>query len=144
MAGNTIISNHKFMKKYYLGNIEKETEENENFRKVIWTGEHSQLVLMSLPVGCDIGVETHPHVDQFFRVESGEGKVIIDGEEMEFSDNFAFIVPAGAEHNVINTGDKELKLYTIYSPANHIDGRIHKTKEEAEGDTEDEEFGHSV
>jgi len=132
------------MKKYYLGNIEKETEENENFRKVIWTGEHSQLVLMSLPVGCDIGVETHPHVDQFFRVESGEGKVIIDGEEMEFSDNFAFIVPAGAEHNVINTGDKELKLYTIYSPANHIDGRIHKTKEEAEGDTEDEEFGHSV
>ncbi len=132
------------MKKHYFGNIEEETEKNENFRKVIWTGGHSQLVLMSLPVGCDIGVEIHPNVDQFFRIESGEGKVIMDGEEMGFSDNFAFIVPAGVEHNVINTGDKDLKLYTIYSPANHIDSRVHKTKEEAVADTEDEEFGHSV
>lgn len=132
------------MRKYYFGNIEKETEENENFRKVIFTGENSQLVLMSLPVGCDIGVETHPNVDQFFRIESGQGKVIIGGEEMEFSDDFAFVVPAGVEHNVINTGNKELKLYTIYSPANHIDGRVHKTKEEAMADTEDEDFGHLV
>ncbi len=132
------------MKKYYFGNIEKETEENDNFRKVIFTGEKSQLVLMSLPVGCDIGMETHQNVDQFFRIESGKGKVIIDGEELEFSDNFAFVVPAKAEHNVINTGDEEVKLYTIYSPANHIEGRIHKTKEEAEADTEDEDFGHSI
>ena len=131
-------------KKYYFGNIEKETEENENFRKVIFTGKYSQLVLMSLSVDCDIGAETHPYVDQFFRIESGKGKLIIDGEEKEFEDDFAFVVPAGAEHNVVNTGNKPLKLYTIYSPPNHIDNRIHKTKEEAEADTEDEDFGHSV
>jgi len=130
--------------KYYFGNIEKETEENTNFRKVIFTGKYSQLVLMTLPAGCDIGVEVHPKVDQFFRVEAGKGKLIIDGEEREFEDDFAFIVPAGSEHNVVNTGDKELKLYTIYSPANHIDGRVHQTKEEAEADTKDEDFGHSM
>lgn len=132
------------MSKYYFANIEEETKDNDNFRKVVWTGEKSQLVLMSIPEGGEIGVETHPNVDQFFRVEKGEGKVIIDGEEISFSDDYAFIVPAGTEHNVVNTGSGDLKLYTIYSPANHIDGRIHKTKEEAMADTEDEEFGHQV
>lgn len=130
--------------KYYFGEIEKETEENENFRKVVFTGKHSQLVLMSIPVGGEIGTEVHPNVDQFFRVESGKGKLIINGEEKEFADDFAFIVPAGSEHNVVNTGDEPLKLYTIYSPANHIDGRIHATKADADADIEDEEFGHSL
>lgn len=128
--------------KYYTQNIEKETLENENFRKVIFTGEKSQLVLMSIEVGGEIGKEVHPKVDQFFRIESGKGKLIINGEEVEVEDDFAIIVPAGAEHNIINTGDTPLKLYTIYSPANHIDGRIHKTKADADMDTEDEEFGH--
>lgn len=128
---------------YYFANIEEQTKENDNFRKVVWTGEKSQLVLMSIPAGGEIGVETHPKVDQFFRVEAGKGKVIMNGEEMEFEDDFAFIVPAGVEHNVVNNGEEAIKLYTIYSPANHIDGRIHKTKEEAEADTEDEAFGHA-
>lgn len=130
------------MAKYYLGNIEKETEKNENFRKVIFTGEYSQLVLMSIPAGGEIGEEVHPKVDQFFRVEAGKGKLVIDGEEKEFEDDFAFIVPAGSKHNVVNTGKEPIKLYTIYSPANHIDGRIHATKADADADTEDEEFGH--
>ena len=128
--------------KYYFGNIEKDTLENDNFRRVVFTGAHSQLVFMSLPVGCDIGEEVHPHVDQFFRIESGVGKVVIDGEEMELGDGVAVVVPAGAKHNFINTGDTPLKIYTIYSPANHIDGRVHVTKEDAIADTEDEEFGH--
>src|SRR3989344_2535334 len=128
--------------KYYAQNIEKETLENDNFRKVVFTGEKSQLVLMSIEVGGEIGKETHPNVDQFFRIEFGKGKAYLGGEEVDIEDNFAVIVPAGMEHNIINTGTTPLKLYTIYSPANHIDDRIHKTKEEADLDTEDEEFGH--
>ncbi len=130
------------MKKYYFENIEEATKENDNFRKVVFTGPHSQVVLMSLLPGEDIGAEVHT-VDQFFRIEAGEGKGIVDGEEFDVSDGSAVLVPAGLEHNFINTGSTELKLYTIYSPANHIDGRIHKTKSEAMSDTEDEEFGHS-
>ena len=116
--------------KGYIDNIEKLTLENENFRKVLYTGKHSQLVLMSLKPNEDIGLEVHPNVDQFFRIEKGQGKVVIDGVEHEVSDGFAIIVPAGSEHNVINTSaDDSLKLYTIYSPANHKDGTIHETKE---------------
>ena len=115
----------------YSGEIEKETLENTNFRKVIFTGPHSQLVLMSLLPGEDIGKEIH-EVDQFFRFEEGEGKVIIGGEEHLVKDGSAAIVPAGTEHNVINTGDTPLKLYTIYSPANHPEGTVHSTKSEAE------------
>lgn len=115
----------------YYGHIEKDTLENNFFRKVLFTAPHSQLVLMALKQGEEIGVEVHTENDQFFRFEEGQGKVIINGEEFLVSDGDAVVVPAGSQHNVINTGDTELKLYTIYSPSHHPDGTIHKTKEEA-------------
>jgi mannose-6-phosphate isomerase-like protein (cupin superfamily) len=116
-------------------NIEKETLENENFRKVLYTGKHSQLVLMSLKPNEEIGMETHEENDQFFRFEKGEGKCIIDGNEYELRDGVAIVVPAGAQHNIINTSSTEdLKLYTIYSPAHHKDGVVRATKEEANAD----------
>lgn len=119
--------------KGFFTNIEKETLENENFRKVLYTAKHSQLVLMSLRPNEEIGMEVHLDNDQFFRFEKGEGKVIIDGNEYLVSDGSAIVVPAGAEHNVINTSSTEpLKLYTIYSPAHHKDGIVRATKEEAE------------
>lgn len=120
----------------YLGPIEKQTEENTNFRKVIFTGKHCQLVFMSLKSGEEIGMEVHDTVDQFFRIEEGEGKVVMNGEESMFKEDDAFIVPAGTQHNVINTGSGDLKLYTIYSPPNHPDGTIHATKAEAMADEE--------
>ncbi|MGV8162485.1 MAG: cupin domain-containing protein [Candidatus Nanoarchaeia archaeon] len=120
--------------KSYLGNIEKDTEKNNYFRKVLFTGKHEQLVLMSLKGGEDIGDEVHKKVDQFFRVERGEAKVIFN-EKNKFiaKEGYAFIVPAGTFHNIINNSKtKPLKLYTIYSPPNHPSGTIHKTKKEAE------------
>jgi mannose-6-phosphate isomerase-like protein (cupin superfamily) len=118
--------------KGYVGNIEEKTLNNTYFRQVLYTGKHAQLVVMSLKPGEDIGMEVHDTVDQFFRFEKGEGKVIIDGEESAVSDGSAVIVPAGSNHNIINTSQtEELKLYTVYSPPNHPDGTIHKTKEEA-------------
>jgi len=117
----------------YFGPIEKQTLENSFFRKVLFTGEHSQLVVMCLPVGEEIGNEMHPDVDQFFRIEQGEAKFVIEGnEEHVAGDGDAFVVPAGTYHNVVNASDSELKLYTIYSPQNHPDGTVHKTKAEAE------------
>ncbi|MFA6383357.1 MAG: cupin domain-containing protein [Parcubacteria group bacterium] len=114
-------------------NIEKETLENENFRKVLYTGKHSQLVLMNLEPKEEIGMEVHADNDQFFRFEKGEGKVVIDGNEYSVSGGSAIVVPAGAQHNVINvSGVEELKLYTIYSPAHHKDGIVRATKAEAE------------
>jgi mannose-6-phosphate isomerase-like protein (cupin superfamily) len=111
--------------KGYFGHIEKETLANKNFRKVLYTSNHSQLVLMSLKPKEEIGMEVHNENDQFFRFESGKGKAIIDGNEYSVSDGDAIFVPAGAQHNVINTSDKEdLKLYTIYSPAHHNIYRI--------------------
>lgn len=122
--------------KGYVTNIEKDTLENENFRKVLYTAKHSQLVLMSLKPKQEIGLEVHPDNDQFFRFEQGQGKVIIDGNEYEVKDGSAVVVPAGSEHNVINVSDSQpLKLYTIYSPAHHKDGIIRRTKEEAEADS---------
>lgn len=113
--------------------IEKETLENSNFRKVLYTAKYSQTVLMSLLPKEEIGMETHENTDQFFRFESGQGKCIIDGHEYEVKDGDAIIVPAGAKHNVVNTSAKEdLKLYTIYSPPNHEDGTIRLTKNDAE------------
>lgn len=116
----------------FVDNIEEKTENNTNFRQVLFTGKHAQLVVMNLKPSEEIGMEVHPNVDQFFRFEKGEGKVIINGEEHLVSGGFAVVVPAGSQHNVINTSTTELlKLYTIYSPPNHPDGTIHKTKEEA-------------
>lgn len=116
----------------FIDNIEKQTLENSNFRKVIYTGQHAQLVLMSLKPGEEIGVEIHSNVDQFFRFEQGSAKVIINGEESTVQKDWAVIVPAGAEHNIINTGTEDLRLYTIYSPANHPEGTVHVTKAEAD------------
>jgi mannose-6-phosphate isomerase-like protein (cupin superfamily) len=114
-------------------NIEEETLKNNNFRKVIFTGKYTQLVLMSLKPSEDIGLETHGNVDQFFRFEAGYGKVIIDKDEYIVKANDVIIVPAGSSHNIINTSDSEnLKIYTLYSPPNHPDGTIHNTKKEAE------------
>lgn len=126
------------MKKGYHVNIESLTKENADFRRVLYTAEHMQLVLMSLLPGEEIGMETHPDNDQFFRFEEGEGKVFVNGNEYEVVDGDTVIVPCGAEHNVVNTGDKALKMYTIYSPAHHKDGTVHKVK--ANALTDDEEF----
>lgn len=114
--------------KGFVDDIEKLTEENDNFRKVLYTGKHMQLVLMTLQPGEDIGLEVHEGHDQFFRIEEGEGEVIIDGTTTPIEDDDAIIVPAGAEHNVVNTGDEPLRLYTIYSPPEHRDGVLHPTK----------------
>jgi len=125
--------------KGFKTNIEKDTLENRKFRKVLYTGKHSQLVLMSLRPKEEIGMETHTENDQFFRFEAGQGKVIIDGNEYQVGDGVAIVVPAGAEHNIINISDsKELKLYTIYSPPHHKDGIVRATKKEAEAN--DKEF----
>lgn len=122
--------------KGFSANIEQLTLENDNFRKVLYTGRHSQLVLMSLKPLEEIGMETHADNDQFFRFEKGQGKCLIDGNEYELKDGSAIVVPAGAEHNIINTSETDaLKLYTIYSPAHHKDGVIRATREEAIADS---------
>lgn len=122
--------------KGFHANIEKETLENTNFRKVLYTGKHSQLVLMSLKPNEEIGMEIHADNDQFFRFEKGQGKCVIDGNEYDISDGMAIIVPAGAEHNIINiSATEDLKLYTIYSPAHHQDGVVRMTKAEAEANS---------
>ena len=118
--------------KGFMGNIEWETLENSNFRKVLYTGHHLQLVLMSLKAGEEIGEEVHIKNDQFFRFESGAGKCIIDENVYQVKEGDAIVVPAGAKHNVINTGVEPFKMYTIYGPPNHQDGIIRATKEEAE------------
>ena len=125
--------------KGFHSNIEQDTLNNNNFRKVLYTAKHCQLVLMSLQPKEEIGMETHPDNDQFLRFEGGEGKCYIDGNEYDVSDGFAIIVPAGAKHNVVNVSDSEqLKIYTIYSPPHHKDGILRATKKEAE--EIDEEF----
>ena len=124
--------------KGFFGNIEKDTIKNKNFRKVLYTSKHCQLVLMSLKPKEAIGMEVHPDNDQFLRFEKGTGKCIIDGHTYKLEDGVAIIVPAGAKHNIINTSTKEeLKLYTIYSPPHHKDGIVRKTKHDAEAREED-------
>ena len=123
------------MKKGYKADIEKLTAENTNFRQVLYTAADCQLVLMSLPPGEEIGMEAHDEGDQFFRFESGMGKVIIDETEYAVTDGDAVIVPVGAQHNIINTSETEaLKLYTIYAPPHHKDGVVRATRAEAEAD----------
>ena len=120
-------------------NIEQDTLDNSDFRRVLYTAKHCQLVLMSLQPQEEIGMETHPENDQFLRFEGGQGAVFIDGNKYEVADGDAVIVPAGAQHNVVNlSATEELKIYTIYSPPHHKDGTVHPTKKEAE--TDDEEF----
>jgi mannose-6-phosphate isomerase-like protein (cupin superfamily) len=124
--------------KGFHSNIEKDTLENNNFRKVLYSAKHCQLVLMSLLPNEEIGMEVHTDNDQFFRFEKGQGKVIIDGNEYSVTDGSAIIVPSGTQHNVINTSATDaLKMYTIYSPAHHKDGTIHATKAIAESSEEE-------
>jgi mannose-6-phosphate isomerase-like protein (cupin superfamily) len=122
--------------KGYVHNIEAETLANDNFRKVLYTDERLQLVVMALKPLEDIGMEVH-HLDQFLRIESGEGKAILDGEEQPIIDGSVVIVPAGTNHNIVNTSsEKPMKLYTLYAPPNHAPGTVHETKAEAEKDEE--------
>ena len=119
--------------KNYVDNIETQALQNNYFRKVLFTGQNEQLVVMSLKPGENIGMEIHPNVDQFIRIEQGTGKVILDGEESTVEDDFAIVITAGTEHDVVNTSETEdLKLYTVYGPPNHSEGTIHKTKAEAD------------
>jgi len=114
----------------YVKNLEKDTVENEYFRKVLNTTPKSQLVVMSLLPGEDIGEEVHD-VDQFIRIEQGKGRTVLDGEEFPIEDDFAVVIPAGTRHNIINDDETAMKLYTIYTPPEHAEGTIHKTKDEA-------------
>ena len=117
----------------YSINIEDKTLQNHNFREVLYTGPHSQLVVMTLQAGEEIGMETHADRDQFIRVESGQGEAILNGERHALEDGVAVVIPAGTEHNVVNTSRSEpLRLYTVYSPAEHPDGTVHRTKAEAD------------
>jgi mannose-6-phosphate isomerase-like protein (cupin superfamily) len=128
------------MKRGYCDNIEKATVENQDFRRVLYTGEHLQLVLMTLQPGDEIGEEVHPDRDQFFRIEEGEGAIDIDGRENRVEDDFAVIVPAGARHNVRNIGSRPLRLYTIYGPPEHKDQVVQSTKAEADARHPHEEW----
>jgi len=121
--------------KGYIANIEEETNNNTDFRRVLYTASNSQLVLMSIEAGDDIGEEVH-ELDQFIRLESGQGKAVLDDVEHEVKDDFAIVIPAGTKHNVINTGTEPMKLYSIYSPPEHRDGVVHKTKADALKDDE--------
>jgi mannose-6-phosphate isomerase-like protein (cupin superfamily) len=116
----------------YSIDIETATLENEDFRRVLFTAKHQQLVLMTLQAGEEIGLEIHDNRDQFFRVESGTGEAIIDGETHPLGDGSVVIIPEGAEHNVRNSGTESLRMYTIYSPPQHPDGTVHHTKAEAD------------
>lgn len=123
--------------KGYVTEIEQATLENDDFRHVLYTAKHCQLVLMSIPAGGEIGEEVHETGDQFLRIEEGEGKAVLDGVESPLSDGTVVIVPAGVRHNIVNTSrDESLKLYTLYAPPHHKDGTVHATKAEAETDHE--------
>jgi mannose-6-phosphate isomerase-like protein (cupin superfamily) len=119
--------------KGFIGDIEDRTEGNRDFRRVLYTGPHMQLVLMSLQPGEELGEEVHENTDQFFRVEEGKGEVSIDGRETRIDSDVAIVIPAGTRHNIRNTGHKDLKLYTLYAPPEHPHGTVHRTKASAEG-----------
>lgn len=128
----------------WVDNIEKLTLDNDTFRTVVYTGKHSQLTVMSVPPGGEIGWEAHGHLDQFLRIEQGTGRLDLGtsedtvDESHEVEDDWAFIIPAGTWHNVVNTGDDALKVYSIYSPPEHPDGTVHRTKAEADADEHDD------
>jgi mannose-6-phosphate isomerase-like protein (cupin superfamily) len=120
----------------FIDDIDVLTGHNRNFRRVVYTGRHIQLVLMSLEPGSEIGEEVHPDTDQFFRVEEGRGEVMIDGRVTAVQRDMVIVVPAGARHNLRNTGNLPLKLYTLYAPPHHADGTVHRTRAEADQSTE--------
>lgn len=122
--------------KGFIAHIEDRTESNENFRQVLYTGPNMQLVVMSLAPGEEIGQEVHEHTDQFFRIEAGKGEIVLDGRATPIRSDIAMLVPAGTRHNIRNTGQKALKLYTLYAPPQHEDGIVHRTKAEAEHSSE--------
>lgn len=121
--------------KGYATNIERDTLDNEDYRRVLYTGRHLQLVLMTLRAGEEIGLETHEEHDQFIRIEAGDGVAVLDGEETAIADGDVVIIPAGVEHNVVNTSnDSPLRLYTLYGPPEHPDGTVHRTKQDENED----------
>jgi len=128
----------------YQGNIIKDTEENTYFRRVLFTGERSQLVVMSIPPGGEVGAEVHKYTEQTLFFLSGKGEGELDGKKFPIGAGDVVVVVPGTEHNFTNTGKEDLKIYTTYAPPNHIDGRIHKTKAEADADTADEAVGESA
>jgi len=128
----------------YHANIAEQTRHNTAFRRVLHTGARTQLVVMSLPPGGDIGVETHRHVEQTFFVQSGHGLAVLGGVVSSLGPGDALMVPPGTEHNVVNNGRVPLQLYTLYSPPNHLDGRVHRTQADARADAADEAFGQRV
>lgn len=118
--------------KGFITDIEDRAEDNDAFRRVLYTGPHLQLVVMSIEPGDEIGEEVHEHTDQFFRVEQGKGEIVLDGRATSIESDMAMIVPAGTRHNIRNTGHRALKLYTLYAPPQHEDGTVHRTRAEAE------------
>lgn len=128
----------------YIKNIITQTEQNTMFREVLYTGTKTQLVVMDIPPEGEIGEETHPHVEQLLFIHFGRGKAVLDGEETALKPGDVVVVSPGVRHNIINTDEVPLKLYTVYAPANHIDGRVHRTKADADLDVEDETFGEGV
>jgi mannose-6-phosphate isomerase-like protein (cupin superfamily) len=122
--------------KGFVADIEELTEDNGDFRRVLYTGKNLQLVLMAIEPGGEIGEEVHDDGDQFFRVEKGKGEVVIDGQRSKIKGDHAIIVPAGARHNIVNTGDEPLRLYTLYGPPAHRDGTVHVTRADAEASEE--------
>lgn len=128
----------------YRTNIYDAARDNENFRKVLFTGAMSQLVVMSIPPGGEIGEETHDHVEQTLFFLSGHGKAMLNDVESSVTTGDVVVVTPGTKHNFVNIGSEVLKIYTVYAPPNHIDGRVHRTKADADADQEDEEFGHGV
>lgn len=125
-------------------NIIQATKDNTNFRKVLFTGQRSQLVVMSIPPGGEVGTETHQHVEQTLFFLSGSGKAVLNGVSSRIVAGDVVVVPPGTEHNFINDGSVPLKIYTVYAPPNHIDGRIQATKADADADAADEEFGNNA
>ncbi len=128
----------------HQSNIIEQTKENTNFRKVLFPGAKSQLVVMDIKPGEEVGEEVHPNVEQTLYFLSGTGKAVLDDVESELKSGDVVVVTPGVKHNFVNTGEEPLKIYTTYSPSNHIEGRIHVTPADAEADVEDEEFGHNV
>lgn len=128
----------------YRTNIVRATAENEDFRHVLFTGQTSQLVVMSIPPGGEVGEETHAHVEQTLYFQTGNGEGMLDGETFPIGPGDVVVVTPGTRHNFKNTGDAPLKIATVYAPPNHIDGRVHKTKADADADAADESFGEAV